>query len=280
MTKLFDLPFEDDKEPEASPPESSVPPPPKAKNSGASAQRGGFEREDEPQLTRGSERSSAAFPPESSVPPPPKAKNSGAPERQGGSEREDEPQLTRGSGRSSAAFPPESSVTPQPDFAERDARGPRVREGEEPLRGASFAAPRAAGGAMPPISSSVSAVPSAGAGPQQVRRVLSVSELNSNIRELLEEAFIDVWVDGELSNVKVWNTGHLYFTLKDSSAQIKAVMFRSAVRYLRFKPQDGQHVLVRGRVSAYEPQGDYQLVCEMLEPRGLGQLQAAFEQLK
>jgi exodeoxyribonuclease VII large subunit len=113
-----------------------------------------------------------------------------------------------------------------------------------------------------------------------VRRVLSVSELNANIRELLEEAFIDVWVEGELSNVKVWNTGHLYFTLKDSAAQIKAVMFRSAVRYLRFKPQDGQHVIARARVSAYEPKGEYQLVCEMLEPRGLGQLQLAFEQLK
>jgi exodeoxyribonuclease VII large subunit len=149
-------------------------------------------------------------------------------------------------------LPPESSVPPPPDFAGQQLRGP----------------------------SSVSAVPSAAPTPQAVRRVLSVSELNSNIRELLEEAFIDVWVDGELSNVKVWNTGHLYFTLKDSTAQIKAVMFRSAVRYLRFKPQDGQHVLVRGRVSAYEPKGEYQLVCEMIEPRGLGQLQAAFEQLK
>jgi exodeoxyribonuclease VII large subunit len=113
-----------------------------------------------------------------------------------------------------------------------------------------------------------------------VRRVLSVSELNSNIRELLEEAFLDVYVEGELSNVKVWNTGHLYFTLKDGASQVKALMFRSAVRYLRFKPQDGQHVIARGRVSAYEPKGEYQLVCEMIEPRGLGQLQAAFEQLK
>src|SRR5262249_8967707 len=113
-----------------------------------------------------------------------------------------------------------------------------------------------------------------------LRRVLSVSELNANIRELLEEAFLDVWVEGELSNVKVWNTGHLYFTLKDSAAQIKAGMFRWAVRYLRFKPQDGQHVIARAKVSAYEPKGEYQLVCEMLEPRGLGQLQMAFEQLK
>ncbi len=113
-----------------------------------------------------------------------------------------------------------------------------------------------------------------------VRRVLSVSELNANIRDLLEGTLFDVWVEGELSNVKTWQTGHLYFTLKDNAAQIKAVMFRSAVRYLRFKPQDGQHVVARGRLSVYEPKGEYQIVCEVLEPRGLGALQLAFEQLK
>jgi exodeoxyribonuclease VII large subunit len=130
---------------------------------------------------------------------------------------------------------------------------------------------------VPPLSSS--AAPTA-QPPAAVRRVLSVSELNANIRDLLEGTFIDVWVEGELSNVKVWNTGHLYFTLKDSAAQIKAVMFRSAVRYLRFKPQDGQHIVARGRLSVYEPKGEYQIVCEVLEPRGLGALQLAFEQLK
>jgi exodeoxyribonuclease VII large subunit len=113
-----------------------------------------------------------------------------------------------------------------------------------------------------------------------VRRVLSVSELNAQIRDLLEQTLFDVWVEGEISNCRLWNTGHLYFTLKDEAAQLKAVMFRSAVRYLRFKPEDGQHVVARGRLSVYEPKGEYQIVCEVLEPKGLGQLQLAFEQLK
>jgi exodeoxyribonuclease VII large subunit len=112
------------------------------------------------------------------------------------------------------------------------------------------------------------------------RAVISVSELNANIRDLLEGTMFDVWVEGEISNCRLWNTGHLYFTLKDRSAQIKAVMFKSAVRYLRFKPEDGQHVVARGRVSVYEPKGEYQIVCEVIEPKGLGALQLAFEQLK
>lgn len=112
------------------------------------------------------------------------------------------------------------------------------------------------------------------------RAVISVSELNANIRDLLESQMFDVWVEGEISNCRLWNTGHLYFTLKDRSAQIKAVMFKSAVRYLRFKPEDGQHVVARGRVSVYEPKGEYQIVVEVLEPKGLGALQLAFEQLK
>jgi exodeoxyribonuclease VII large subunit len=160
------------------------------------------------------------------------------------------------------------------------ASGPPAQRAPQPPPPAAPLAPLASAlsaslPAAPPQPSPADARP-----PAPVRRVLSVSELNANIRELLEEAFIDVWVEGELSNVKVWNTGHLYFTLKDGAAQIKALMFRSAVRYLRFKPQDGQHVIARGRVSAYEPKGEYQLVCEMIEPRGLGQLQMAFEQLK
>ena len=78
----------------------------------------------------------------------------------------------------------------------------------------------------------------------------------------------------------MWNTGHMYFTLKDGSAQIKAVMFRTAVRYLRFKPEDGLHVVARGRLGVYEPKGEYQIVCEHMEPHGLGALQLAFDQLK
>jgi exodeoxyribonuclease VII large subunit len=112
------------------------------------------------------------------------------------------------------------------------------------------------------------------------RRVFTVSELNGVIRDLLEARLAEVWVEGEISNCRVWNTGHLYFTLKDGAAQLRAVMFRSALRALRFKPEDGLHVVARGRVTIYEPKGEYQIVCEHLEPHGLGALQLAFDQLK
>jgi len=112
------------------------------------------------------------------------------------------------------------------------------------------------------------------------RRVLSVSALTSAIRRQLETGFGDIWVEGEISNCRLWNTGILYFTLKDDTAQIKSVMFRTAVRYLRFKPEDGLRVVARGRLGVYEPKGEYQLVCEHLEPQGLGALQLAFDQLK
>jgi exodeoxyribonuclease VII large subunit len=112
------------------------------------------------------------------------------------------------------------------------------------------------------------------------RRVVSVSELTTAIRSRLESGFGDVWVEGEISNCRLWNTGHLYFTLKDSAAQIKVVMYRSAVRYLKFKAEDGQHVVARGRLTVYDPKGEYQLLCDHLQPRGLGALQLAFEQLK
>jgi exodeoxyribonuclease VII large subunit len=112
------------------------------------------------------------------------------------------------------------------------------------------------------------------------RRVLSVSELTGRIRVLLEERFVDVWVEGELSNCRLWKTGHMYFTLKDAKAQVNGVMFRSALRYLRFTPTDGLRVVARARVSVYEPKGEYQIVCEHLEPEGLGARQLAFDQLK
>ena len=113
-----------------------------------------------------------------------------------------------------------------------------------------------------------------------VRQVFSVSELTAELRDVLETRFAEVWVEGELSNAKIWTTGHLYFTLKDSGSQIKGVMFRSALRYLKFKPEDGLHVIVRGRVSVYDPKGEYQIVAEHMEPHGYGRLQLAFEQLK
>jgi len=116
--------------------------------------------------------------------------------------------------------------------------------------------------------------------PVAARRVLSVTELTVRVRDLLETEFVEVWVQGELSNCRLWNTGHLYFTLKDAAAQVRAVIFRSALRYLKFKPADGLRVVARGRISVYEPKGEYQLICEHLEPHGLGALQLAFDQLK
>jgi exodeoxyribonuclease VII large subunit len=116
--------------------------------------------------------------------------------------------------------------------------------------------------------------------PEAARRVLTVTELTVRVRDLIETAFYEVWVEGELSNCFASNTGHLYFTLKDGNTQIRGVIFRTALRYLKFKPVDGLRVVARGRVSVYEPKGEYQLVCEHLEPHGLGALQLAFDQLK
>ena len=112
------------------------------------------------------------------------------------------------------------------------------------------------------------------------RSVVSVSQLNASIRDLLETGLGELWVEGEISNCRVWNTGHMYFTLKDDSSQIRGVMFRMALRYLRFKPEDGLRVIARGRVSVYEAKGEYQIICEHMEPQGLGALQLAFDQLK
>ncbi|MEO8256818.1 MAG: exodeoxyribonuclease VII large subunit [Acidobacteriota bacterium] len=112
------------------------------------------------------------------------------------------------------------------------------------------------------------------------RRILTVTELTIRVRDLLETELFEVWVEGELSNCRTWNTGHVYFTLKDGGAQVRGVIFRSSLRYLKFKPGDGMRVVARGRMSVYEPKGEYQLVCEHLEPQGLGALQLAFDQLK
>ena len=120
--------------------------------------------------------------------------------------------------------------------------------------------------------------PSLNFGP--VRRIYSVAELSLEIRNLLERQFPDVWVTGEVSNLRAAGSGHLYFTLKDETAQLRAVCFRNQARYLKFKPQDGLAVIARGRLSVYEARGEYQLYVEFLEPAGLGALQLAFEQLK
>ena len=116
--------------------------------------------------------------------------------------------------------------------------------------------------------------------PTVVRRIFSVSDLTVVVRDLLEAHLFEVWVEGELSNCKIWNTGHLYFTLKDDRSQLRGFMFRSSLRYLKFKPTDGTRVIARGKITVYEPKGEYQLVCEHLEPQGRGALQLAFEQLK
>ena len=112
------------------------------------------------------------------------------------------------------------------------------------------------------------------------RKIFSVSELSQGIKNLLEREYPDVWVTGEVSNFRAAASGHLYFTLKDATAQLRAVCFRNQARYLKFKPQDGISVIARGHLSVYEARGEYQLYVEYLEPAGLGALQLAFEQLK
>src|SRR5579862_8840717 len=112
------------------------------------------------------------------------------------------------------------------------------------------------------------------------RKVYSVSELNASIRAVLDSEFTDLWVSGEISGVKLAASGHYYFTLKEREAQVRAVAFRSAHRYWKFRPQDGLAVLARGRIDVFEARGEYQLIVEVLEPQGHGALQLAFEQLK
>jgi exodeoxyribonuclease VII large subunit len=112
------------------------------------------------------------------------------------------------------------------------------------------------------------------------RYILTVSELTQEIKDILEGKFPDIWVEGEISNLRVPPSGHIYFTLKDDFSQIRAVLFKMQARTLRFLPEDGLQVICRGRVSLYEKRGDYQLILESIEPKGIGALQLAFLQLK
>ena len=112
------------------------------------------------------------------------------------------------------------------------------------------------------------------------RRVWIVRDLVAALRTNIEREYSDIWVEGEISNFRAHDSGHLYFTLKDESSQIRAVMFRSQSRLLRFRPEDGMQVVLRGRVTIYEGRGELQLSAEYLEPKGAGALQIAFEQLK
>lgn len=109
---------------------------------------------------------------------------------------------------------------------------------------------------------------------------LTVSELTRRIKDTLETGFADVWVVGEISGLRIPSSGHLYFSLKDKGANIKCVFFRSGSRFLRFRPEDGLEVILRGRLSLYEPRGEYQIIAEYMEPKGLGALQLAFIQMK
>ncbi len=112
------------------------------------------------------------------------------------------------------------------------------------------------------------------------QRILTVSDLTALVRDRLEEGFADLWVEGEVSNLRTPSSGHIYFTLKDATSQIRAVLFRTGALRLRFSLNEGLQLVVRGRLTVYEPRGEYQIVCEYLEPKGLGALQLAFEQLK
>lgn len=112
------------------------------------------------------------------------------------------------------------------------------------------------------------------------RDILSVSQLNRQARQLLETHMPLLWVEGELSNVSIPSSGHWYFTLKDDQAQVRCCMFRNRNMGVRFKPQQGQHVLLRARVSLYEGRGDYQIIAEHMEEAGSGALQRAFDELK
>ncbi len=112
------------------------------------------------------------------------------------------------------------------------------------------------------------------------RRVWTVRDLVAAVRTHIEREYGDAWVEGEISNFRAHDSGHLYFTLKDESAQIRAVMFRSQARLLRFRPENGMQVVLRGRVTIYEDRGELQISAEYLEPKGAGALQIAFEQLK
>jgi exodeoxyribonuclease VII large subunit len=112
------------------------------------------------------------------------------------------------------------------------------------------------------------------------RQIWTVRALVSAVRGLVERQYSDCWVEGEISNLRSPDSGHLYFTLKDDSAQIRVVMFRSSTKLLRFRPENGLHVTVRGRITVYEERGELQISAEFMEPQGAGALQLAFEQLK
>jgi len=112
------------------------------------------------------------------------------------------------------------------------------------------------------------------------KQILTVSELTLQVKKHLEKGFEEVWLEGEISNFRSPSSGHYYFTLKDDTSQIRAVIFRFMGRYLKYQPQDGLQIMCRGRISLYEPRGEYQIILDYMEPKGVGSLQIAFDQLK
>ena len=112
------------------------------------------------------------------------------------------------------------------------------------------------------------------------RVILTITELTGQVQEILEATFDQLWVEGEISNLRRPASGHLYFTLKDRESQIRAVLFRPVARVLKFDFEDGMHIVCRARINVYKPRGEYQLILDWAEPRGVGALQIAFEQLK
>ena len=123
-------------------------------------------------------------------------------------------------------------------------------------------------------------VPEVAKAPPLPEPPLSVGDLTARLKSLVESGFSRVEVEGQVSGHRPHSSGHLYFTLKDDRSQIRAVMFRTDARKLTFRLEDGQHIVARGRISVYEVRGEYQIICDRLEPHGQGALQLAFEQLK
>jgi exodeoxyribonuclease VII large subunit len=111
-------------------------------------------------------------------------------------------------------------------------------------------------------------------------KIYTIAELTQKIRNELEQNFENIWVDGEVSNLRIPPSGHIYFTLKDKSSQLKVIFFKGRLRYLKFQLQDGMQVLVKGSITVYEKRGEYQLLADYAEPKGIGALQIAFEELK
>jgi len=157
------------------------------------------------------------------------------------------------------------------DFGEQPPRAPRVAK---PTRG-----PVSEDGAAP-LPPRRPGEPAQAYSVTTRRRALTVSELTDRIQGVLETELFDVWVEGEVSNLKIASSGHWYFSLKDAHAQLRVVCWSREARLLRFRPQDGMKLLARGSLRVYPPRGEYQLSAQVLEPVGKGSLQQAFEDLK